>query len=133
MQPTLFSDGSVRKAYQLTVDLLKDEPNLKGIIGLNEPSTLGAGQAIMDMGFQDKVKLFGFDNSSNEVKLLEKGILLGTVMQKPFNMGYLAVKTAIEAVEGEKVERIIDTGSVIITKENMYLSENEKLMFPFIE
>ncbi|WP_340391815.1 substrate-binding domain-containing protein [Paenibacillus sp. FSL E2-0190] len=133
VQPTLFSDGSVRKAYQLTVDLLKDEPNLKGIIGLNEPSTLGAGQAIMDMGFQDKVKLFGFDNSSNEVKLLEKGILLGTVMQKPFNMGYLAVKTAIEAVEGEKVERIIDTGSVIITKENMYLSENEKLMFPFIE
>lgn len=48
-------------------------------------------------------------------------------------MGYLAVKTAIEAVEGEEVEQIIDTGSVVITKENMYLSENEKLMFPFIE
>lgn len=87
MQPTLYSDGSVRKAYQLTIDLLKDEPNLKGIIGLNEPSTLGAGEAIMDMGFQDKVKLFGFDNSSNEVKLLEKGFCLARSCRSPLIWG----------------------------------------------
>ncbi|HEY4390652.1 MAG TPA: substrate-binding domain-containing protein, partial [Paenibacillus sp.] len=64
VQDTLYSNGSSKKAYQLTVDLLRNQPQLKGIIGLNEPSTLGAGLAIMDMGLKDKVKLVGFDNSS---------------------------------------------------------------------
>ncbi|MNP85086.1 hypothetical protein D3C76_1846650 [compost metagenome] len=59
--------------------------------------------------------------------------MLGTVIQKPFTMGYLAVKTALEVVSGHKVAPVMDTGSEFITKENMYTSENEKLMFPFIE
>lgn len=130
---TLYSNGSSQRAYQLTIDLLKNQPQLKGIIGLNEPSTLGAGLAIMDMGLKSKVKLVGFDNSSSEVQLLEKEIMLGTVIQKPFTMGYLAVKTALEVVSGHKVPPVMDTGSEFITKENMYTSENEKLMFPFIE
>lgn len=130
---TLYSNGSSKKAYQLTVDLLKNQPQLKGIIGLNEPSTLGAGLAIMDMGLKSKVKLVGFDNSSSEVQLLENETMLGTVIQKPFTMGYLAVKTALEVVSGHKVAPVMDTGSEFITKENMYTSENEKLMFPFIE
>ncbi|MDH6368973.1 ribose transport system substrate-binding protein [Paenibacillus sp. PastF-3] len=133
VQDTLYSNGSSKKAYQLTVDLLRKQPQLKGIIGLNEPSTLGAGLAIMDMGLKDKVKLVGFDNSSSEVQLLENEIMLGTVIQKPFTMGYLAVKTALEVVSGHKVAPVMDTGSEFITKENMYTSENEKLMFPFIE
>ncbi|WP_449603262.1 substrate-binding domain-containing protein [Paenibacillus sp. Marseille-Q9583] len=133
VQDTLYSNGSSKKAYQLTVDLLKNQPQLKGIIGLNEPSTLGAGLAIMDMGLKSKVKLVGFDNSSSEVQLLENETMLGTVIQKPFTMGYLAVKTAIEVVSGHKVAPVMDTGSEFITKENMYTSENEKLMFPFIE
>jgi ribose transport system substrate-binding protein len=130
---TLYSNGSSQKAYQLTVELLKNQPQLKGMIGLNEPSTLGAGLAIMDLGLKDKVKLVGFDNSSSEVQLLENEIMLGTVIQKPFTMGYLAVKTALEVVSGHKVDPVMDTGSEFITKENMYTSENEKLMFPFIE
>ncbi|WP_375103052.1 substrate-binding domain-containing protein [Paenibacillus sp. RS8] len=130
---TLYSNGSSQKAYQLTVELLKNQPQLKAIIGLNEPSTLGAGLAIMDLGLKSKVKLVGFDNSSSEVHLLEKEIMLGTVIQKPFTMGYLAVKTALEVVSGHKVDSVMDTGSEFITKENMYTSENEKLMFPFIE
>jgi len=133
VQDTLYSNGSSKKAYQLTVDLLKNQPQIKGIIGLNEPSTLGAGLAIMDMGLKSKVKLVGFDNSSSEVQLLENETMLGTVIQKPFTMGYLAVKTALEVVSGHKVAPVMDTGSEFITKENMYTSENEKLMFPFIE
>lgn len=81
VQDTLYSNGSSKKAYQLTVDLLKNQPQLKGIIGLNEPSTLGAGLAIMDMGLKSKVKLVGFDNSSSEVQLLENETMLGTVIQ----------------------------------------------------
>ena len=55
------------------------------------------------------------------------------VVQKPFNMGYLAIKTAVQAANGREVEPLIGTGSAIITKENMYSRENQKLLFPFPE
>ncbi|MOA19354.1 hypothetical protein D3C78_1397310 [compost metagenome] len=79
------------------------------------------------------VKLIGFDSSMKEISYLEEGVLQATIVQKPFNMGYLAVKTVIDARNGLKVQPKIDTGSEIITKENMYASDVQKLLFPFIE
>ncbi len=52
-------------------------------------------------------------------------------MQKPFNMGYLGVEKAVQLLEGVQTERNIDSGSKLITQENMYTDENQKLLFPF--
>ncbi|MCM3630734.1 substrate-binding domain-containing protein [Paenibacillus glycanilyticus] len=129
---TFYSEGQLDKAYELTKELLQADSSIKGIVGLNEPSTVGAGKAIQDLGLSGKVKLVGFDSSVDEVKLLEGGVLHATVVQKPYNMGYLSVKTAIEAVRGQKVPKLIDTESVIINKDNMYTEQNQKLLFPFV-
>ncbi|ACT03941.1 substrate-binding domain-containing protein [Paenibacillus sp. JDR-2] len=129
---TLYSEGRLEKAYELTKELLSEDPGIKGIVGLNEPSTVGAGRAIRDLGLSGKVKLVGFDSSVDEVKLIEGGVLQATIVQKPYNMGYLSVKTAIEAVRGKKVPKLIDTESVIINKDNMYTEQNQKLLFPFV-
>ncbi|NIK70746.1 MULTISPECIES: substrate-binding domain-containing protein [unclassified Paenibacillus] len=129
---TLFSEGRLEKAYELTKQLLSEDPGIKGIVGLNEPSTVGAGRAIRDLGLSGKIKLVGFDSSVDEVQLIEGGVLQATVVQKPYNMGYLSVKTAIEAVRGKKVPRLIDTESVVINKDNMYTEQNQKLLFPFV-
>jgi len=43
------------------------------------------------------------------------------------------VKTALQVYNGESVKASIDTGSEVITKENMYTRENQKLLFPFVE
>ena len=48
-------------------------------------------------------------------------------------MGYLGIKVAVDSINGKKVEKNIDTGSKIITKENMYSQENQKLLFPFVD
>ncbi|WP_336785216.1 substrate-binding domain-containing protein [Paenibacillus sp. MMO-177] len=129
---TFYSEGRLEKAYELTKKLLSDDPGIKGIVGLNEPSTVGAGRAIEELGLSGKVKLVGFDSSVDEVKLIEGGVLQATIVQKPYNMGYLSVKTAIEAVRGKKVPKRIDTESVIINKDNMYTEQNQKLLFPFV-
>jgi ABC-type sugar transport system, periplasmic component len=129
---TLYSEGLLDKAYELTKELLTANPGIKGIVGLNEPSTVGAGRAIDELGLSGKVKLVGFDSSVDEVKLIEGGVLQATIVQKPYNMGYLSVKTAIEAVRGKKVPKLIDTESVIINKDNMYTEQNQKLLFPFV-
>ena len=48
-------------------------------------------------------------------------------------MGYLGVETAVKLLEGEQVETYINSGSELITKENMYTEENQKLLFPVAE
>ena len=64
---------------------------------------------------------------------MEAGVYEALAIQKPFNMGYLGVETAVRAARGERVEENIDSGSELITKENMYTEENQKLLFPVAE
>jgi ribose transport system substrate-binding protein len=45
------------------------------------------------------------------VKLIEEGIIDATVVQQPFNMGYLAVRAMRDAHSGKRPEPFIDTGS----------------------
>ncbi|WP_152396232.1 substrate-binding domain-containing protein [Paenibacillus guangzhouensis] len=128
-----YSNGSVQTAYDIASSLLKTQPNLKAIIGLNEPTVFGIGKAIQDLKMKSQVFAVGIDSSMGEIRMLEDGVLLATVIQKPFNMGYSAVKTAVEVIDGKRVSPRIDTGSKVITKENMYSNENQKLLFPFVE
>jgi ribose transport system substrate-binding protein len=130
---TLYSDASEERAYEITVELLRNEPALRGIAALNEPSAVGAARAIKAMQAVSRVKLIGFDNSMEEIAYLEEDVLQATIVQKPFNMGYLAVKAAMDLSAGKKVEPMIDTGSEAITKQNMYDSDKQKLLFPFVE
>ncbi|WP_372635714.1 substrate-binding domain-containing protein [Cohnella sp.] len=128
---TYFSDGDENIAYETTKELLRKHPGLKGVVGLNEPSSVGAGRAIKDMGRAGEVLLVGFDSSIDEVRLLEEGVIQATVVQRPFNMGYLGIKTAVDLMGGRKVPASVDTGSLVITKANMYEEENQQLVFPF--
>lgn len=130
---TYYCYGSVERSYEIAANILENHSHVRGIIGLNEISTVGAGKAIQELQAADRVKLVGFDNSMEEIAFLEEGILQATIVQKPFNMGYLAVKTAVQAIDGERVSALIDTGSEVITKANMYTKENQKLLFPFVE
>jgi ribose transport system substrate-binding protein len=127
-----FSNGSLERAYEITKELLKDHPDIGGIAGLNEITTLGAAQAIKELGLKGQVKLVGFDGSRDEIKLIEEGVIQAVVIQKPFNMGYLGIKTAFQVLNGQKVDKTIDTGAQVINHENMYSIENQKLLFPVV-
>ncbi len=129
---TWYTNNFEENAYDIASTLLKKHPDLAGFLALNEVSTVGVARALRDLGRSD-VKLVGFDNSLFEIKLMEEGWIDATVIQQPFNMGYLAVRAARAVSDGERVERFIDTGSLLITPEKMYLPEIQKILFPFAE
>ena len=52
------------------------------------------------------------------------------VLQDPFNMGYLAVRTMAQKLRGEPVERRIDTGAKLVTAENMDQPAIKELLEP---
>jgi ribose transport system substrate-binding protein len=130
---TWFTGNFEENAYTIAKNLLTDHPDLGGILAMNEVSTVGAARALQDAGAGGRVALVGFDSSRTEIQFIEQGIIAATVIQKPFNMGYLAVRAALDAAQGRSLPSFIDTGSVLITAENLYQPENQKLLFPFVE
>jgi len=128
--PTANAAGSEDTAFELASKILQD-PDIGGIVCLNEYSTIGAARALIGAGLSGKVILVGFDSSPSLNTYLEEGCLNATVIQRPYNMGYVAMVNAIAVLDGKKVDPFYDTGSILVTKDTMYLEENEKLLFPF--
>lgn len=130
---TVFCDSNYDKAYRLTKELISENPGLNVLVGLNEYSAVGAARAVKDAGLAGKILMVGFDSSIEQVHMLEEGIFDAIVIQKPFNMGYLGVENTVALLYGEMLPEMVDSGSELITKENMYTEENQKFLFPFWE
>jgi ribose transport system substrate-binding protein len=128
-----YCDNFIDKAAEITSNLLKNKPYIKGIVALNEQSSTGAARTLKNMNRSSSVLLIGFDSSIEEIEYLEEGIIRALVVQKPFNMGYIGIITAVDYLKGKKVSKWIDTGSSLITRDNMYDEENQKLLFPVIK
>jgi ribose transport system substrate-binding protein len=86
--------------------------------------------ALEKAGLVGKLKLIGFDASSKLVDGLRAGKIDGLVLQNPFNMGYLAVKTLVQHLKHETVASRIDTGAALVDKANMELPEMKALLAP---
>ena len=133
MVGTAYSKGDPDEACRLTKEMIQKVPDLAGIFGANQQSAEGVARALKDLELAGKIKLVAFDSSVEQIQYIEQGVIQAVVVQRPFNMGYLSVKAALMAARGQKVEKRIDTGFEVITKENMYTPENQKLLFPFVE
>lgn len=127
----VFCDSSYEKAYELMKELMEKYPNLGLIAGLNEYSSVGAARAVKEAGAEDKIKVVGIDSSQEAIQMMEQGVFQGLVVQKAFKMGYTGVSETVRMLQGEMIDINIDSGCEIVTPQNMYTSEIEKLIFPF--
>lgn len=129
---TYYADNAEDRAYAIVMELLRRGEPINAIIALNEPASQGAAAVLKELNKATEIKLIGFDSTSDEVQLLESGTMAASIVQKPFNMGYLGVKIAQKLMTSGKAEPVTYIDSNVITKENMYTTENQKLLFPFI-
>jgi ribose transport system substrate-binding protein len=91
-----------------------------GVFASNESASSGMLLALRDAGLAGgKVKFVGFDSGETLDAGLKAGDIQGLVVQNPFKMGYLGVKTIVAVLRGEKVAPVIDTGVSLATPENM--------------
>jgi ribose transport system substrate-binding protein len=129
----LYAGVTTESAYQTLENLLSRFPNVDGIFCPNESTTFGALRALQDKDLAGKVKFVGFDSSSKLVDGLREGQIHGLVIQNPFNMGYLGVKTIVAHRRGETIPTQVDTGETLVTPENMDLPEIRALLFPDVK
>lgn len=125
-------EGFYKKAEAVLSSYKKPDGSL-GIDGLfcsNESGTFAMMRVLRDNGWAGKVKFVGFDASDNLIAGLRDGTLQGLVIQDPVKMGYLGVKTMVQHLRGEKVERWIDTGVQVATPQNMEEPAMKQLLKP---
>ena len=104
--------------------------DIDGMFTPNESSTAGALLALEDAGKAGKIRFIGFDTSDVFVKAMRDGKLQGIVVQNPFRMGELGVKTLVDHLLGRKIESRVDTGVTLITPANLDTPEAKKLLHP---
>ena len=127
----VYCDSQYEKSRKLTQELMEKYPKLKMVAGMNEYSSVGAARAVKAAGAKDRIQVVGVDSSQEAVQLMENGVFKGLVVQKAFKMGYIGVKETILMLRGKSYEKDVNSGCELVTPDNMYDSEIEKLLFPF--
>jgi ribose transport system substrate-binding protein len=103
---------------------------VQGIFTPNESSTAGMLLALQDIGKAGKIFFVGFDASQSFIDAMKTNQLNGIVVQNPFNMGYLGVKTMVDHLLGKTVEKTTDTGVTLVTPDNLNSAEIQALLHP---
>ena len=131
-----YGGATTESAYQASENLLAPLRTadggltIGGIFCPNESTTFAMLRALEDSDLAGKVKYVGFDSSDRLVQGLRKGQIHGLVLQDLINMGYLGVKTIVAHLQGQIVEKQIDTGSAVATPENMDDPKMKNLLEP---
>jgi len=121
------------KALAVTENMLTAHPDLDALFASAEPATVGASQALRSRELGDKVQLVGFDFSDTIETSLQEGFVDALVVQDPFNIGYTAVKTIIDKLDGKTPPKRIDTPATVVTRDNLTDPEIDKLLHPDLD
>ncbi len=90
-----------------------------GVFAPNQPSSIGMLNFLRDSGLAGKTAFVAFDASIELVAGLAAGEVSAIVVQDPESMGRKAVTTMIDVVAGKDVAPHVDTGALIVTKDNL--------------
>ena len=82
--------------------------------------------------YNKDVLILGVGNTNKIISLLEEEVVNATAVQNEFNIGYIAVKNAIQLKNGKKVEESKAIKSTVISSKDMYSPKNERILFQFV-
>jgi ribose transport system substrate-binding protein len=112
-----YGAGDHLKSAEIAKAMIQANPNLKGIFGANEGSAEGAAIGVKESG--KKLVLIGFDSGKEQKEDINSGLMLGAITQNPIGIGKCVVDSAVKALKGEKLPKVIDTGYYWYDKTNM--------------
>ena len=121
-------------AHSDALRMLQQHPEINVLVAFNEATAVGAVQAVQEMERVDDLWLVAFDSNVVSVGMVETGEVDALIVQNPYAMGYLGVETAANLINGQTGgPSVIDTATTIVTRENMYERESQKILFSFEE
>jgi simple sugar transport system substrate-binding protein len=108
------------KGVDAAETILTANPDVDAIYGACGPPIIGALESIKKAGRSpESIVVVGFDASPDELAAITAGTEDATVAQFPAKMGELGIDTVYQAVTGTTVQPNVDTGTAIVTTENV--------------
>lgn len=127
---TLAEAGHARED---TLQLLTDHPEINVLLAFNEPTSVGAAQAVEELGLSEDVFLVGFDSNVATVEDIQTGAVDALIVQNPYAMGYLGVESAYKLLSGQSgnMAQVVDTSTQIVDRDNLFSMDSQKALFAF--
>lgn len=121
------------QAKEDTEAMLAEHPEINVLLAFNEPTSVGAAEAVSALGLSESVFLVGFDSNVVTVDGLQEGSVDALVVQNPYAMGYLGVESAYKllAGQGDYLEKTVDTSTQVVDRENIFTMDSQKALFAF--
>ena len=116
-----------------TAAMLNGSPDINVLLAFNEPTSVGAAQAVEDLGCAEDVFLVGFDSNVVTIDGLQEGTVDALVVQNPYAMGNLGVESACRLLTGQTndMEPTVDTSTKIVDRDNLFEIGSQKALFAF--
>ncbi len=109
LQGTKITIDSVRsdemdqaRAQSNAADILTARKDVNCMIGVFAYNTPQIVLALQQSGRAGQVTVVGFDNDQGTLNGIKQGVVAGTVVQQPYQWGYLGMKYMARYVEGDK-------------------------------
>jgi ribose transport system substrate-binding protein len=124
-----YSQSQMATALNQTTDTLSANPDLKGIFGANEPTAVGMGRALKQTGKGGKIVAIGFDGNQDLQGFVRDGTIQAIAVQGSYQMGYKGIQTAVTVIEHKSVPKMVDTGVVVVDKQNLDSPEAKNVLY----
>ncbi|GEM_PF-392241 len=123
-------DGCWQTAKQL---LDQPEVDVNGFIALQEPASLGAADELNRRNAADKVRIVGFGSEQQQLEQLQEGVLDHLIVQNGYSAGYLGLNQAVARLNNQQVQARVLLETKLVSTDNMFWMDNQKLLFPFVQ
>ncbi len=112
--------GERLTSVTVTENILTRSPKLDCIWAINDPTALGAIQAVKQAKREGKIFVVAIDGSPEAVEAIKQGgAFAASAAQYPQKMAVAAVEQAIRALHGEKLEAFFSIDGSLVTKDNV--------------
>ncbi|MBI4048006.1 MAG: sugar ABC transporter substrate-binding protein [Devosia nanyangense] len=106
------------KGQSVMENILTGNPNIKGVFASNDNMALGAVEALKAAAKLKDVMVVGFDANPDAAASILAGEMTASIAQAPGNIGGFGVQALVDLKAGKPIEPVIDTGTVLVTKDN---------------
>lgn len=124
-----YGGGDHLKSTDLAKAVIQANPDLKGYFGANEGSAIGVLNAVTELGKEGQIVVIGYDSGKQQKEAVRSGVMAGAITQNPIGIGYKCVEAAVKAINGEPVDKVIDTGFFWYDATNMDSEEIAPLLY----
>lgn len=115
---TLNGQGARDAGYAAAKDAIEAHPELTALFAINDPSALGAREALEAAGKADQVRVIGFDGAIEGKQAILEGKIVCDPIQFPDKMGQTTIEMIQKYFDGEEVPAEILIPSSLYYKED---------------